>query len=159
MWELDHKEDWAPKNWFCQTVVLEKTLESPLDCKEIKPVYPKGNQPQILIGKTDIEAEVPVLWPPDAKSQLTGKDPNARKGWKQKEKGVAEDKMVWQHHRFNGHEFEQTPRDSGGQRSLVFCSPQGCKELDATYWLNNNKKEKSPSKKKTLPAFNRSYML
>ena len=89
MWELDHKEGWAPANWCFQTVVLEKTLESPLDCKEIKPANPKGNQPWIFIGRTD--AEIPVLWPPDVKSRLIGKDPDVGKDWRQKEKGVAED--------------------------------------------------------------------
>ena len=94
MWELDHKEDWAPKNWCFWIVVLERTLESPLDCMEIKPVNPKGNQPWILTGRTDAEAETPILWPPDAKNQLIGKDPDARKHWRQKEKGAAEDEMV-----------------------------------------------------------------
>ena len=91
MWELDHKEGWAPKNLSFQTVVLEKTLESPLDYKEIKPVNPKGNQPWIFIGRTDTEAEVPIHWPPDVKSQLSGKDPDAGKDWGQEEKGVTED--------------------------------------------------------------------
>ena len=113
-------------------MVLEKTLESPLDCKEIKPVYPKGNQPQILIGKTDIEAEVPVLWPPDAKSQLTGKDPNARKDRRQEEKGTTVNKMAGWHHQLNGHEFEQALGDSEGPRSLACCSPWGHKESDTT---------------------------
>ena len=94
MWELDHKENWAPKNWCYWTVVLEKTLESPLDCKEIQPVHPKGNQPWIFTGRTDTEAEAPILWPPDAKSQLIGKDPDAGKDWRQKEKRVAENEMV-----------------------------------------------------------------
>ena len=91
MWELDHKEDWALKNWCFGTVVLEKTLESPLDCKEIKPVNPKGNQPQIFIGRTDVEAEAPILRPPDAKSWLIGKDPDAEKNWGHEEKGATED--------------------------------------------------------------------
>ena len=94
MWELDHKEGWAPKNWCFWTLVLEKTLESPLDCKETKPVNPKGNQPWIFIGRTDAEAEVPILWPRDAKSWLIGKDPDAGKDWRQKEKGVAEDERA-----------------------------------------------------------------
>ena len=94
MWKLDNKEGWAPKNWCFWTVVLEKTLESPLDCKEIQPVHPKGNQPWIFIGKTDAEAEVPILWPPDAKSWLIGKDPDAGKDWRQEEKGTIEDEMV-----------------------------------------------------------------
>ena len=94
MWELDHKENWAPKNWCFQTVVLEKTIESPSDCKEIKPVNPKENQSWIFTGRTDTEAEAPILWPLDAKSRFIGKDPNAGKDWEQKEKGVAEDEMV-----------------------------------------------------------------
>ena len=99
MWKLDHKEGWALKNWCFWTVVLEKTLESPLDCKEIKPVNPKGNWPRIFIGKTDAEAEAPILWPPDEKSQIIGKDPDAGKDWSQEEKGTTEDEMVrWHHH-------------------------------------------------------------
>ena len=94
MWELDQEEGWAPKNWCFWTVVLEKTLESPLDCKEIKPVTPKGNQSWIFIGRTDAEADVLIVWPPDVKSWLIGKDPDAEKDWRQKEKGVAEDEMV-----------------------------------------------------------------
>ena len=94
MWELDHKEGWVPKSWCFQTVELEKTLESPLDCKEIKPVHPKGNQPWIFIRRTDAEVEAPILWPPDVKSQLIGKDPDAGKDWRQKEKWVAENEMV-----------------------------------------------------------------
>ena len=106
MWESDHKESWALKNWCFWTVVLEKTLESPLDCKEITPVHPKGNQPWIFIGRTDAEAETPILWPPDAKNWLIGKDPDAGKDWRQEEKGMTEDEMVGWHHRLNGHEFE-----------------------------------------------------
>ena len=123
MWEQEHKEGWAPKNWCFGTVVLEKTLESPLDCKEIKPVHPKENQSWIFIGRTDAEAETPILWSPDVKSQLTGKDPDARKDWRQEEKGTTEEEMVGWHHWLNGHEFEQTLEDGGGQRSLVCCSP------------------------------------
>ena len=103
MWELDHKESWAPKNWCFWTEVLEKTLESPLDCKEIKPVNPKGNQTWIFIGKTDADSETPILGPTDAKNWLIGKDPDAGKDWRQKEKRVAEDEMIRCHHRFNGH--------------------------------------------------------
>ena len=94
MWELDYKENLAPKNWCFWTVVLEKTLESPLDCKEIQPVHPKGNQSRIFTGWTDAEAETPILWPPDAKNQLTGKDPDAGKDRRQEEKGTTEDEMV-----------------------------------------------------------------
>ena len=106
MWELDYKEGWALKNWCFRTVVLEKTLESPLDCKEIQPVHPKGDQSWVFIGRTDVEAETPVLWPPDAKSWLIGKDPDAGKDWRQEEKGMTEDEMVGWHHRLNGHEYE-----------------------------------------------------
>ena len=113
-WELDHKEGWVPKNWCFWTVVLEKTFESPLDCK-IKSVNPKGNQLWILTGRTDAEAEAPTLWPPVAKSWLIGKDSDAGKDWGQKEKGVTEDEMVGWHHRFNGHEFEQTLGAGEGQ--------------------------------------------
>ena len=107
MWELDHKESRALKNWCLWTVVLEKTLESPLDYKEIKPVHPKGNQFWIFTGRTDAEAETPILWPPDEKSWFIGKDPDAGKDWRQEEKGTIEDKMVGWHHQLNGHEFEQ----------------------------------------------------
>ena len=105
MWELDYKESWAPKNWCFWTVVLEKTLESPLDCKEIQPVHPKGNQSWIFMGRTDAEAETPVLWPPHVKSWLIGKDPDAERDWGQEEKGTTEDEMVRWHHQLNGHEF------------------------------------------------------
>ena len=113
-------------------MVLEKTLESPLDCKKIKPVNPKGNQLWIFIGRTDAEAEAPILWPPDAKSQLIGKDPDAGRDPGQEEKGPAEHNMIGWHHQLNGHEFEQALRDSEGQGSLVCCSPWGFKESDTT---------------------------
>ena len=106
MWELDYKESWAPKNWCFWTVVLEKTLESPLAYKKIQPVHPKGNQSWIFIGRTDVEAETPVFWPPDAKNWLIWKDSDARKDWRQEEKGTTEDEVVGWHHRLNGHEFE-----------------------------------------------------
>ena len=104
IWELDYKETWAPKNWCLWTVVLEKSLESPLNCKEIKPVNPKGNQSWIFIGRTD--AETSILWPPDAKNWLIWKDPDDGKNWRQKEKGMTEDEIFGWHHRLNGHEFE-----------------------------------------------------
>ena len=107
MWELDCEESWAPKNWCFWTVVLEKTLESSLDCKEFQLVNPKGNQSWIFIGMTGAEAETPILWPPDAKSQITGKDPDAVKDWGQEEKGMTEDEMVGWHHQLNRHESEQ----------------------------------------------------
>ena len=99
MWELDCEESWAPKNWCFWTVVLEKTLESPLDCKEIQPVHPKGHQSWVFIGRTDVEAETPIFWPPDAKNWLTGKDPDAGKDWRWEEKGTTEDEMTGWHHR------------------------------------------------------------
>ena len=131
MWELNYKEGWMSKNLCFWTVVLGKTLESPLDCKEIKPVNPK-----IFIGRTDAEVETPILWPPDAKNRLIGKDPNAGKDWRQEEKGTTEDKMVGWHHQRDGHEFEQVPGVGDGPGSLACCSPWGHKESDMTEWLN-----------------------
>ena len=136
MWQLDYKESRGPKNWCFWTVVLEKTLESPLDCKEIQPVHPKENQSWILIGRTDVEAETPTLWAPDVKSWLTGKDPDAGKDWRWEEKGTTEDEMVGWCHRLNGHEFEWIPGIGDGQGGLMCCSPQGCKESDTTERLN-----------------------
>ena len=106
MWELDYEESWVPKNWCFSTVVLEKTLESPLDSKEIQPVHPKGNQSCIFIGRTDTEAETPILWPPDVKSWLIGKDPDDGKDWRLEEKEKTEDEMFGWHHQHNGREFE-----------------------------------------------------
>ena len=126
MWELGYKESWTLKNWCFWTVVLEKTLESPLDCKEIQPVYPKGNQSWIFIGRTDAEAETSILWPPDAKNWLIGKDPDAGKDWMQEEKRTTEDEMVGWHHWLNGHEFEQAPGVGDGQGGLACCIPWGC---------------------------------
>ena len=105
-WELNHKESWAPKNWCFWTVVLEKTLESPLDCKEIQPVNPEGNQSWMFIGRTDVEAETTILWSPDVKNWLIEEDPDAGKDWRQEEKGMTGDEMVGWHHWLNGHEFE-----------------------------------------------------
>ena len=122
MWELDYKESWAPMNWCFWTVVLEKTLESLLDCKEIKPVNPNGNQAWIVIGRIDAEAETAVLWLPDAKNWLTGKDPDAGKDWRQEEKGMTEDEMVGWHHQLDEDESEQA-LGVGGQGSLACCSP------------------------------------
>ena len=130
MWELDFTEDWTQKNWCFRTVVLEKILESPLDCKESKLVNPKGNQPWIVIERTDAKAEAPKFWPSDTKSQLFGKDLGVGKDWRQEEKGVTEDDMVGCHHWLNGHEFEQIPGDNEGQGSLACYSPWGCKESD-----------------------------
>jgi len=137
MWELDHKEGWVLKNWCFWTVVLEKTFESPLDCKEVKPINPKGNQSWIFIERTDAEAEAPILWLPDMKSQLTGKDPDAGKDWGQEEKRATEDKMIGWHHQLNGPEFEQTPGAGERQGSLACYSPWGHKEWETTEQLNN----------------------
>ena len=136
MWELNHKESWAPKTWCFWTVVLEKTLESPLDCKEIKPISPKGNQSWIFIVRTDAEAEALILWPPDAKNWLIGKDPDAGKGWRQEEKWKTENEMVGWRHQLDGHELEQAPGVGNGKGSLACCSPWGRKELDMTEWLH-----------------------
>ena len=139
MWELDHKESWVLKNWYVWTVVLEKALESPLDCKEIKPVHPKGNQSWIFIGRND--AEAPILWPPDVKTWLIRNDPDAGKDWRQEDKGISEDyEMVGWHHWLNEHKVEQAPGDGEGQGSLACCSPWGGKELDRTERLNNHNK-------------------
>ena len=135
MWEMVHKEDWALKTWCLRIVVLEKTLESPLDCKEIKPVNPKGNQFWLFIGRTDAEAEAAILRLPDAKSQLIVKDPDAGKNWRWEEKGTTEDEMVGWYHWLDGHEFEQAPGVGDGQGSLACCSPWGHKELDKTEQL------------------------
>jgi len=136
MWELDYKESWAPNNWCFWTVVLEKTLESSLDCKEIQPVHPKGNEFWILIGRTDVEAEALILWPLDGKNWLTWTDPDAGKDGRREEKGTTEDEIVAWHHRLNGHEFEYTLGVGDGQGGLACCSPWGCKESDTTEWLN-----------------------
>ena len=134
MWQLDYKESWVPKSWCFWTVVLEKTLESPLDCKEIQPVNPKGNQSWIFIGRTD--AETPILWPPDGKNWLIGKDSDAGKDCGQEEKGTTEDEMVGWHHQLNGHEFEQALGVGDGQGGLACCSPWGRKESDMYEQLN-----------------------
>ena len=135
MWELDYKGSWTPKNWYSWTVVLEKTLESLLDSKEIQPIHPKGNQSWIFIGRTDAEAETPVLWPPYGKNWLIGKDPDAGKDWRQ-EKGMTEDEMVGWHHQLDGHEFEWTLGVGDGQGGLVCCDSWGRKESDRTEQLN-----------------------
>ena len=127
MWELNYKEGWVLKNWCFWTVVLEKTLESPLDCKEIKPVHPKGDQSWVFIGRTDVEAESPVLWPPDVKNWLIWKDPDAGKDWGQKGKETTEDEMVGWHHRLNGHGLGWTPGVGDRQGGLARCSSWGTK--------------------------------
>ena len=134
MWGTIKKAEHQRVNTF--QLLLEKAIDSPLDCKELKPVHPKGNQSWIFIGRTDAEAEAPILWPPDAKNWLISKDPDAGKGWRQEEKGAREDEMVGRHHRHNGCEFEQAPGVGDGQGGLASCSPRGRKESDATEGLN-----------------------
>ena len=136
MRELEYKESWAPKNWCFWTVVLEKTLESPLDCKEIQPVHPKGDLSWVFIGRTDFEAATPMLWPPDVKSWLIGKDPDAGKDWRWEEKGMTEEEMVGWHHWLNGHGFGGTPGVGDGQGGLACCGSWGRKESDMTERLN-----------------------
>ena len=133
---VGHKESWGPKNWYFWTVVLEKTLENPLDCKEIQPVHPKGDQSWVFIGRTDVEAETPILWPPHVKSWLIWKDPDAGKDWRQEEKGTTEDEMVGWHHQLNGHGFGWTLGVGDGQGSLACCGSWGRKESDTTEQLN-----------------------
>ena len=130
LWEVGHKEAWVPKNWCFWTVVLEKTLESPLDCKE------KGDQSWMFIGRTDVKAETPILWPPHVKSWLIGKDSDAGRDWGQEEKGTIEDEMARWHHRLDGHESEWTPGDGDGQGGLACCDSWGHKESDTTEQLN-----------------------
>ena len=136
MWELDNKKSWALKNWCFWTVVLKKTLESSLDCKEMQPVHPKGNQSLIFIGKTDAKAETPILWPLDVKKWFIGKEPDAGKDLRQEEKGTTEDEMVGWHHWLNGHEFEQDPGVDDGHGGLLCYSPWDHKESDTTERLN-----------------------
>ena len=138
MWELDYKESWAPKNWCCWTVVLEKTLESPLDCKEIQPVHPKGDQSWVFIGRADVEAETPILWPPDVKSWLPWKDPDAGKDWGQEKKGTTKDKIVGWHHQLDGDGFGWTLGVGDGQGGLACCGSWGLK--DTTERLNWNER-------------------
>ena len=139
MWELNCEESWVLKNWCFWTVVLEKTLESPLDCKEIQPVHPKGDQSWMFIGRTDAEAETPIHWPPDVKSWLVWKDPDAGRDWGQEGKGTTEDEMAGWHHRLDGHEFEWIPGVGDAQGGLVCCDSWGHKESDSTERLNWNK--------------------
>ena len=136
MWELDHKERWVLKNWCFWTVVLVKTLESPLNCKEIKPVNSKGNKSWIFIGSIDSGAEAPILWPSDVKSLLIGEDSEAGKVWRQEEKGTTDNEIFGWHHQLNGHEFEQALGISDGQGSLACYTPWGHKESDMMEWLN-----------------------
>ena len=136
MWELDCEESWALKNWCFWTVVLGKTLESPLDCKEIQPVHPEGDQPWIFNARTDAEAETPIFWPSHAKSWLIGKTLDAGRDWGQEEKGMTEDEMVGWHHRLDRHEFEWTPGVDHGQGGLACYDSWGHKESDMAEWLN-----------------------
>ena len=135
MWELDHKQSWVPKNWCFWTVALEKTLESPLDCKEIQPVHSE-NQPWVFLGRNDAKAETIVLWPHYAKSWLIGKDSDAGRDWEQEEKGMTEDEMAGWYHWLYGSEFEWNPGIGDGQGGLVCCDSWGHKESDTTEQLN-----------------------
>ena len=136
MWELDCEEDWAPKNWCFRTVVLEKTLESPLNYKEIQPIHSEGDQPWVFFGRNDAKAETPLLWLPHVKSWLIGKDSDAGRDWGQEDKGTTEDETAGWHHRLYGHEFEWTPGVGDGQGGLVCWDSWGRKELDTTERLN-----------------------
>ena len=136
MWMLDYKESWALRYWCFWTVVLEKTLESPLDSKEVQPVHPKGNQSWMFNGRTNVEAETPIHWPPDTKNWLIGKHPDAGKDWRWEEKGTTEDEMVGWHHWLNGHEFESTLGVGDEQGGRECYSLWGRKELDTTEWLS-----------------------
>ena len=136
MWELDYKESWALKNLCFWTVVLEKTLESPFNSKEIQPVHPKGDQSWVFIGRTDAKVEASILWPPDAENWLIWKDPDAGEDWGQEEKGTTEDEMVGWHHWHRGHGFGWTPGVGDGQEGLSCCSSWGHKESDTTEQLN-----------------------
>ena len=136
MWELDCEEGWAPKNWCFWSVVLEKTLESPLDCKEMQPVHSEGDQPWDFFGRNDAKAETPVLSPPNKKSWLIGKDSDAGRDWGQEENGMTEDEMAGWHHWLDGRESEWTSGDGDGQGGLACCDSWGHKELDTTEWLN-----------------------
>ena len=136
MWELDYEESWAPKNWCFWTAVLEKTPERPLDCKEIQPVHPKGDQSWVFIGRTDVEAEAPIIWPPHVKSWLIGKDSEAGRDWGQEEKGTTEDEMAGWHHQLNRHEFGWTLGVGDGQGGLACYDSWSRKELDTIERLN-----------------------
>jgi len=136
MWKLDCEEGSAPKNWCFWTVVLEKTLESSLDCMEIQPVHSKGDQPWVFFVRNDAKAETPVLWPPHAKSWLTGKDSDAGRHWGQEEKGMTENEMAEWHHQLYGCEFEWTSGDGDGHRSLAYCETWGCHKSDTIERLN-----------------------
>jgi len=142
MWELDYKESWALKNWCFWTVVLEKTLESPLDCKEIQSVHPKGDQSWMFIGRTDVEAETPIFWPPDANNWLIWKDPDVGKDWRREEKGTTEDEMAGWHHWLDGCESEWTPGVGDGQGGLACAVPGVAKsQTPLSDWTELNVKK------------------
>ena len=151
LWELDCEESWVLKNWCFWTVVLEKTLESPLDCKEIQPVHSKGDQSWVFFGRTDAKAETLILWPPHAKSWLTGKDPDAGRDWGQEEKGTTEDEMAGWHHWLDGREFEWTLVVGDGQGGLACCDSRGRKESDTTERLNWTELNQCTVKVKSRP--------
>ena len=151
MWELDYKESWVPKNWCFWTVVLEKTVERPLDCKEIQLVHPKGGRSWVFILRTDVEAETPILLPHHGKSWLIRRDPNAGKDFGQVEKGTTEDEMAGRHHWLNGHGFGWTLGVGDGQGSLVCCNSWGCKESDTTERLNWTSQNESTLLDRILP--------
>ena len=136
MWELDYKESWVLKNWCFWTVLLETTLESPFNCKEFQPVDSKGNQSWLFFGRTGVETETPILWPPNAKNWFIAKDPDAGKDWRREEKGTIKHEIVGWHHRLNGQEFEQTLGVGAGQGGVVCCSLCAHKESSMTEWLN-----------------------
>ena len=137
MWKLDCEESWVPKNWCFWTVVLEKTLESPLDCKEVQPVHTKGDQSWLFFGRNDAKAETPIFWPPNVKSWLIGKDSDAGKDWRQKEKRVTQDEMVREHHWLSGQESGKLPETVKNREAWhAACSSWGCKESDTTERLN-----------------------
>ena len=161
MWELEYKENWVPKNWCFWTVVLEKTLDSPLDYKEIQPVHPKGDQSWVFIGRTDAEAETPILWPPDVKGWLTGKDSDAGKDWAQEEKGTTEDEMVGWHHRLSRHGCGWTPGVGDGQGGLACCGSWGLKESDTTERLNwtELKRKRTPQSRHCQQHFKESIII
>ena len=137
MWDFYYKERWSLKNWCFWTVVLEKTLESPLDCKDVQPVKSKGNQSWIFIGRTDAEAETPILWPPDVKNWHIGKVPDAGKDWRQEEKGMIKDEMVGWYYWLSGWVWASSGSGWWAQESLECCSPWVCKVLDTAEWVNS----------------------
>ena len=155
--ELDGEEGWAPKNWCFWTVVLEKTLESPLDCKEIQPVHSEGDQPRDFFGRNDAKAETPVLWPPHVKSWLIGKDSDSGRDWGQEEKGTPEDEMAGWHHWLDGRESEWTPGVGDGQGGLACYDSWGRKELDTTEWLNWTELNTDKHRCKTLNELTRKF--